>query len=250
MGVVLQLQDVHKSFGALDIIRGVTLDIHEGERHAIIGPNGAGKTTLTNLISMRIRPTRGKIFFNGSDVVGKAPFRLVREGVGRSFQIINVFKEMTVFENLRNAVIARHEYRSSLWRKLDSLKEVESEAEAALKLIDLTSARDKLASELPYGEQRVLEIGLTLASDPKLILLDEPAAGLSASETRDVTALIKKVTEGKTLMLIEHDMDVVFSLAHRISVLHYGEILAQGTPQEIQQNPKVKEVYLGYRDDE
>lgn len=250
MSVVLQLQDVHKSFGALDIIRGVTLDIHKGERHAIIGPNGAGKTTLTNLISLRIRPSKGKILFKNSDITSESPFRLVRKGIGRSFQIINVFKEMTVFENLWNAVIARHEYRSSLWRNLKSLKDVEREAEATLRLIDLTFAKDKLASELPYGEQRVLEIGLTLASNPELILLDEPAAGLSASETRDVTALIKKVTEGKTLMLIEHDMDVVFSLADRISVLNYGEILAQGSPEEIRRNPKVKEVYLGYRDEE
>lgn len=247
MDLILQLQDIYKRFGVLEVIRGVSLDIHAGERHAIIGPNGAGKTTLTNLITSRFSPTSGTMRFKGEDVTGMSPFKLVRKGIGRSFQIINVFKEMTVMENLRNAVIARRSYRSSGWRRIDALAGVARETEAILRLIDLYSARERLAFELPYGEQRILEIGLTIAAQPELILLDEPAAGLSAAETRDVTALIRKVTEGKSLLLIEHDMDVVFSLASRISVLHYGQILVQGTPEEIRNDARVKEVYLGQR---
>lgn len=249
MDLILQLQDVHKSFGGIEVIRGVSLDIARGERHAIIGPNGAGKTTLTNLITMRYRPTRGRMLFKGDDVTGTPPHKLVRRGIGRSFQIINVFREMTVMENLRNAVIARRQYRASGLRRILGIADVESEVERVLRLIDLAAARHRMANELPYGEQRVLEIGLTLACDPELILLDEPAAGLSAAETRDVTVLIRKVTEGKSLILIEHDMEVVFSLASRISVLHYGQILSQGTPAQIGADPKVKDVYLGNRDD-
>jgi branched-chain amino acid transport system ATP-binding protein len=227
------------------VIRGVSLDIRQGERHAIIGPNGAGKTTLTNLITSRFTPTSGTMRFKGEDVTGMSPFKLVRKGIGRSFQIINVFKDMTVLENLRNAVIARQHCRSSPWRRIDALKDVTRESQDILKMIDLQAAGDRLALELPYGEQRMLEIGLVIAADPQLVLLDEPAAGLSAAETRDVTSLIRKVTEGKSLLLIEHDMDVVFSLATRISVLHYGQILVQGTPEEIRNDERVKEVYLG-----
>lgn len=245
MQPILSLKNIHKSFGSLEIIRGVDLDISEGERHAIIGPNGAGKTTLTNLISKRYMPTAGEILFEGQNVTAEPSYRLVRMGMGRSFQIINIFKEMTVFENLLNAVLLKGPHRSSPFRYLSSLRGVRQKAEEVLSLMNLNAVRNRLATELPYGEQRVLEIGLTLASDPILILLDEPAAGLSAAETRDVTSLIKKVTEGKSLILIEHDMDVVFTLADRISVLHYGQILAQGTALEIRSNQKVKDVYLG-----
>lgn len=245
MQPILSLKNIHKSFGSLEIIRGVDLDISEGERHAIIGPNGAGKTTLTNLISKRYEPTSGDILFEGRNVTREPSYRLVRMGMGRSFQIINIFKEMTVFENLLNAVLLKGSHRNSPLRSLSSLRDVRQKAEQVLALVNLNAARNRLATELPYGEQRVLEIGLTLASDPTLILLDEPAAGLSAAETRDVTSLIKKVTEGKSLILIEHDMDVVFTLADRISVLHYGQILAQGTALEIRSNQKVKDVYLG-----
>lgn len=245
MQPILSLKNIHKSFGSLEIIRGVDLDISEGERHAIIGPNGAGKTTLTNLISKRYMPTAGEILFEGQNVTAEPSYRLVRMGMGRSFQIINIFKEMTVFENLLNAVLLKGPHRSSPFRYLSSLRDVRQKAEEVLSLMNLNAVRNRLATELPYGEQRVLEIGLTLASDPILILLDEPAAGLSAAETRDVTSLIKKVTEGKSLILIEHDMDVVFTLADRISVLHYGQILAQGTALEIRSNQKVKDVYLG-----
>jgi branched-chain amino acid transport system ATP-binding protein len=248
MQPILSLTNIRKSFGSLEIIRGVSLDISERERHAIIGPNGAGKTTLTNLISKRYMPTAGEIWFEGRNVTSEPSFRLSRMGVGRSFQIINIFKEMTVFENLLNAVLLKGAHRNSPFRYLASLRDVRHKAEEVLALVNLKDARDRLATELPYGEQRVLEIGLTLASDPRLILLDEPAAGLSAAETRDVTSLIKKVTEGKSLILIEHDMDVVFSLADRISVLHYGQILAQGTASEIRSNQKVKNVYLGSSD--
>ncbi|CAM5350008.1 Lipopolysaccharide export system ATP-binding protein LptB OS=Afipia felis OX=1035 GN=lptB_4 PE=4 SV=1 [Afipia felis] len=245
MRPILSLKNIHKSFGSLEIIRGVDLDISEGERHAIIGPNGAGKTTLTNLISKRYMPTAGEILFEGQNVTAEPSYRLVRMGMGRSFQIINIFKEMTVFENLLNAVLLKGPHRSSPFRYLSSLRDVRQKAEEVLSLVNLNAVRNRLATELPYGEQRVLEIALTLASDPILILLDEPAAGLSAAETRDVTSLIKKVTEGKSLILIEHDMDVVFTLADRISVLHYGQILAQGTALEIRSNQKVKDVYLG-----
>jgi len=247
--MMLQLQGVTKQFGNLEVIRGVDLDIAPGERHAIIGPNGAGKTTLTNLITSRFPPSSGKLLFQGRDITGMAPHKLVRLGIGRSFQIINTFREMTIYENLRNATLARRPTRSSARRGVEGLADAREQAERIMERIGLSHARDRLAGHLPYGEQRVLEIGLVLACDPRLIILDEPAAGLSAAETRHVTALIDEVTQGKTLILIEHDMDVVFSLSNRISVLHYGRILAQGSPEEIRGNEEVKAVYLGYRDD-
>lgn len=248
MSAILALRDVHKDFGGVEVIRGVDLEIETGERHAIIGPNGAGKTTLINLITGKYRPSRGSMRFRETEIAGVSPYRLVRLGIGRSFQIINVFREMTVFENIRNAVLSKHGIRLDIRRSLGGLREVTLESERIADLVGLTGAERQLAGELPYGAQRALEIGLALACDPQLIILDEPAAGMSAAETRDVTALIRKVTENKTLILVEHDMDVVFSLSNRISVLHYGQVLARGTPAEIRRDNRVKDVYLGYRE--
>ncbi len=248
MSAVLSLRGVYKDFDGVEVIRGVDMEIEAGERHAIIGPNGAGKTTLTNLITGKYRPSRGTIAFRGADIAGLSPHRLARRGIGRSFQIINVFREMTVFENLRNAVLSRHGIRVNVRRRLSALHDVHDETERIGDLVGLRTSRDQLASALPYGAQRALEIGLVLALQPELILLDEPAAGMSAAETRELTSLIRRVSENKTLILIEHDMEVVFSVADRISVLHYGEVLTRGAPDEIRRNPQVKDVYLGYRE--
>lgn len=247
MTALLTLHQLHKDFDGLEVIRGVDLAIEEGERHAVIGPNGAGKTTLTNIITGKYRPSRGRLSFRGKDITGWKPHHLVRLGIGRSFQIINIFPEMSVFENIRNAVLSRHGIRLDMAHTVGGLRKVRKDSERIVEMVGLEDSQAQRAASLPYGAQRSLEIGLALACEPELIILDEPAAGMSAAETRDVTALIKRVTEGKTLILIEHDMDVVFSLADRISVLHYGQIMAQGSPAEIRQNPEVKEVYLGYR---
>ncbi|MBI4587691.1 MAG: ABC transporter ATP-binding protein [Candidatus Rokubacteria bacterium] len=225
---------------------GVDLQIEPGERHAIIGPNGAGKTTLINLITGKYTPSRGRIWFGGMEITSVPAHGRVRLGIGRSFQIINLFPEMTVFENMRNAILSKEGIRLSVRRALKGLRGVTSETERVLALIGLESFRNVPAAELAYGKQRTLEIGLALGLDPQLLILDEPTAGISSAETREIAGVIRRVTERKTLILIEHDMDVVFALADRISVLHHGRILAQGSPAEIRENPEVKEAYLGH----
>ncbi|MGD9867043.1 MAG: ABC transporter ATP-binding protein [Hyphomicrobiales bacterium] len=245
MGGKLSLNGVYKDFDGLEVLKGVNLTVEANERHAVIGPNGAGKTTLTNIITGKFRPSAGSIVYEDRELTGLQPHELVRQGVGRSFQIINIFPEMTVFENVRNAVVARRRLEMSAFRSLLSIPGLAEEVDELLEQVGLTRLRDVQASVLPYGEQRGLEICLALATEPSLLILDEPAAGLSTAETHQVTALIERVTEGKTLILIEHDMDVVFALSDKISVLHYGTILAQGSPEEIRANPAVQESYLG-----
>lgn len=241
----LLLEDIHKDFGGLEVLAGVNLAIEPGERHAVIGPNGAGKTTLTNIITGKYRTSRGRILFAGENISKMAPHQLVRRGVSRSFQVINIFPDMTVFENVRNAVLAHRGFTMSAFRIVSRIAGIAETVNELLEEVGLVGQRDNQASVLPYGEQRSLEICLSLASDPSLLILDEPAAGLSTAETRQVIHLIERVSSGKTLIFIEHDMDVVFGLAHRVSVLHYGKILAQGTPDEIRANPEVQESYLG-----
>jgi branched-chain amino acid transport system ATP-binding protein len=239
------LDNLHKRFGRTEIIRGVTLSVPAGERHAIIGPNGAGKSTLFNLVSGRFAPSSGRIVLGGTDITGSKPYQINRLGLSRSFQITNLFHRLTVFENLRCAVLWSLGYRYSFWQRLNGLTDVEDRAEEILRRIGLMRRRKTLAGLLTYAEQRALEIGITIAGGAHTILLDEPTAGMSRSETAAAVALIKDVTQGKTLLMVEHDMSVVFGLADRISVVVYGQIIATGTPAEIRASAQVKEAYLG-----
>jgi branched-chain amino acid transport system ATP-binding protein len=241
----LQLHDVRKSFGATPIVRGVSLDVGRGERHAIIGPNGAGKSTLFNLISGRFAPTSGTIRLHGEDIAGFAPYRINRRGLARSFQVTNIFPRLTVFENLRCSVLWSLGYRYSLWRSVDRLTDANEQAEATLERIRMTARRDTLAGVLTYAEQRALEIGITIAGNAEVVLLDEPTAGMSRGEADNAVELIRAVTRGKTLVMVEHDMGVVFDLADRISVLVYGEIIATDRPEAIRANTAVQTAYLG-----
>ncbi len=216
-----------------------------GERHAVIGPNGAGKSTLFNLVSARFHPTRGRIELKGEDITRLAPYEINRKGLSRSFQITNIFPRLTVFDNVRCGVLWSLGYRYSPWRRLSALRDAAERADRVVSELGLGRRRDTPASVLTYAEQRALEIGITIASGADVILLDEPTAGMSRSETDEAVALIRRVTQGKTLVMVEHDMSVVFGLADRISVLVYGRILATGTPSEIRANPTVQEAYLG-----
>ena len=242
---ILELKDVYKDFEGLEVLFGINLDIRQGERHAIIGPNGEGKSTIFNLITGKYPLSRGKIFFQGQDVTGASPYKLNREGLSRSFQITNIFKTMTVFQNVRNAILSRNKIRFNFLSHLDKMEAINRQTEDVLRQIGLLERKNILAGLLSYGEQRALEIGLTIATEPKLILLDEPTAGMSTEETREAVKLIGRVTEGKTLIIVEHDMEVVFSLADRITVLYYGEVLASGPPDQIRNDQKVKDAYLG-----
>jgi len=248
MSGALRLEGISKNFGGLEVLASVDLEIPAGERHALIGPNGAGKTTLINIITGKYRPSKGGVRFDGTNISEWSPYRRVRLGIARSFQIINVFPEMTVFENMRNAMLSKEGIRVNALRSLRRLRRVHEEADRAIEVVGLGAFHDVPAGELAYGKQRTLEIGLTLALAPRLLILDEPTAGISSAETHEMTALLRRMTEGRTMILVEHDMDVVFALADRISVLHYGRILAQGSPDDIRQNAEVKEAYLGTRD--
>jgi branched-chain amino acid transport system ATP-binding protein len=245
MNAALSLVDLRKSFGPVQIIRGVSLDIAEGERHAIIGPNGAGKSTLFNLVSGRIRPSSGEARLHGRPITGLSPFEINRRGISRSFQITNIFPKMSVEENLRCAALWSLGYRYAFWTSIDRLSDVCERAECLMERVGLTARRHVPAGVLSYAEQRALEIGVTIGGNADVVLLDEPTAGMNNSETEQAVALIRKVTEGKTLIMVEHDMGVVFSLADRISVLVYGQIIASDTPERIRKNPAVREAYLG-----
>ncbi|MFA7664726.1 MAG: ABC transporter ATP-binding protein [Burkholderiaceae bacterium] len=241
----LKLTDVRKHFGKTEIIRGVTLDVRKGERHAIIGPNGAGKSTLFNLISGRFPVTAGRIELDGRDITGLAPFEINRRGLSRSFQITNIFHRLSVYENIRCATLYALGYRYSFWHRLSKLADAAERTEHILQRIGLQHRRDALAGLLTYAEQRALEIGITIASGAEVILLDEPTAGMSRSESDHAVELIMRVTEGKTLVMVEHDMSVVFGLAHRISVVVYGQVIATDVPASIKSNRAVQEAYLG-----
>ena len=241
----LSLKEVRKSFGPTEIIRGVDLDIRCGERHAIIGPNGAGKTTLFNLISGRFRITSGSISLNGQSIDRLEPQRICRLGLSRSFQITSIFHRMTVFENIRCALLWSRGYRYSFWSPLWAQKALNERADQLLGELNLLSRRNLQAGLLSYAGQRALEVGITIAGGASVILLDEPTAGMSHSETEYAVALIRRVTEEKTLVMVEHDMRVVFGLADTISVVVYGQIIASGKPEEIRANRAVQEAYLG-----
>ena len=241
----LELKNVRKSFGKTEIIRGVDLAVQAGERVAVIGPNGAGKSTLFNLISGRFGPTSGEILLGGQRIDHKKPYEINRMGLSRSFQITNIFPKLSVFENLRCAVLWSLGYKYTFFKFLSGLKDANERADQLLEMIHLDKKRDVLAVNLTYAEQRALEIGITIAGGAEVILLDEPTAGMSKSETARFISLIRKVTEGKTLLTVEHDMGVVFGLADKIAVVVYGEVLAFDTPQAVRANARVQEAYLG-----
>jgi len=245
MSYALELKDVRKSFGKTEIIRGVNLAVKAGERVAVIGPNGAGKSTLFNLISGRFGLSSGEILLGGRRIDGKKPFEINRMGLSRSFQITNIFPKLSVFENLRCGVLWSLGYKYTFLKALSGLKDANDRARELMEMIGLEKKRETLAMNLTYAEQRALEIGITIAGGAEVILLDEPTAGMSKSETSRFISLIRKVTEGKTLLTVEHDMGVVFGLADRIAVVVYGEVLAFDTPEAVRANAKVQEAYLG-----
>ena len=244
-GTALSLRNVGKSFGNLEIIRGVSLDIAEGQRHAIIGPNGAGKTTLFNLISGRFHISSGEILLNDVRIDQLPPHRINRMGLSRSFQITSIFHRLSVFENLRCALLWSMGYRYSFWTPLWRQRELNERTDRMLEDLNLAARRDTAAGLLSYADQRALEIGMTIAGGASVILLDEPTAGMSNTETDNAMALIRQVTKGKTLVMVEHDMKVVFDLADVITVLVYGRVIASGPPHAVRANAAVQEAYLG-----
>ena len=241
----IELRDVRKSFGKTEIIRGASLAVRPGERVAIIGPNGAGKSTLFNLISGRFGISSGDILLNGQSIAGLKPYEINRRGLSRSFQVSNLFTRLSVFENIRCAVLWSLGYKYSFWRFLADLRDANDRTEEVLEMIKLDKRRDVLAMNLTYAEQRALEIGITIAGGSDVILLDEPTAGMSKSETKRFIELIREVTVGKTLLTVEHDMGVVFGLADKIAVLVYGEVIAFDEPAAVRANARVQEAYLG-----
>jgi branched-chain amino acid transport system ATP-binding protein len=242
----LELKDVRKSFGKSEIIRGASLAVAKGERCAIIGPNGAGKSTLFNLVSGRFPISSGDICLNGRSVSGMRPFEINRLGLARSFQISNLFERLSVYENLRCAALWSLGYRYSFWQRLERLRDAHERAEQVLEQIGLQRQGKLPAGVLTYAEQRALEIGITIACGADVILLDEPTAGMSRSESDAAVELIRKVSEGKTLVMVEHDMSVVFGLADKIAVLVYGEVIACDSPANIRANSAVQAAYLGH----
>ena len=241
----LELKDLRKSFGKTEIIRGVNLAVTAGERVGIIGPNGAGKSTLFNLISGRFEPSSGQVLLNGQRIDGKTPYEINRAGLSRSFQITNIFPKLSVFENLRCGVLWSLGYKYTFLKFLADLKDANDRTDELMEMIKLDKKRDVLAVNLTYAEQRALEIGITIAGGANVILLDEPTAGMSRSETSRFIRLIKDVTVGKTLLTVEHDMGVVFGLADKIAVVVYGEVLAFDVPEAVRANQRVQEAYLG-----
>ncbi|MEI6618579.1 MAG: ABC transporter ATP-binding protein [Betaproteobacteria bacterium] len=241
----LELRGLRKSFGKTEIIRGVDLQVQAGERVAIIGPNGAGKSTLFNLISGRFAPSSGDVLLHGQSLLGKKPFEINRLGLSRSFQITNIFPKLSVFENLRCSVLWSLGYGYTFLRFLADLSDANAQAAGLMERIGLAHKRDVLAMDLTYAEQRALEVGITIGGGADVVLLDEPTAGMSASETTRFVALIREATQGKTLLTVEHDMGVVFGLADKIAVLVYGEVIAFDSPEAVRADPRVQEAYLG-----
>ena len=244
MSNYLHVNDIHKDFSGLNVLAGVNFRVDEKERHAVIGPNGAGKTTLFNIISGRFKPSSGAILFKGEDISGKPPHVLNRRGLSRSFQITNVFQELSVFDNILSGVRSCYGMRYHFFKQPNSRRLYEK-VEAIIDGVGLTGMENKPASSLSYGRQRALEIAITLSTEPELVLLDEPTAGMTREETEHTISIINRVTTGRTLIIIEHDMDVVFSLSDSISVLHYGTILVTDKPDRIRNDQRVKDAYLG-----
>jgi branched-chain amino acid transport system ATP-binding protein len=244
MTLALELIGLRKSFGPTEIIRGVDLQIQKGELHAIIGPNGAGKSTLYNLISGMYKVSDGSIILNGNDITNKEPYEINRMGLSRSFQVTNIFPKMSVFENVRNGLLYHTGCKYAFWRFVDRRRDVTERTDEILQSIGLENKHDVPVMLLPYADQRALEIGITIAGGADVILLDEPTSGMSRSETNRAVELIRSISKDKTVVVVEHDMGVVFDLAQRISVLVYGEIIASDTPENVRCNQNVQEAYL------
>jgi branched-chain amino acid transport system ATP-binding protein len=240
---ILRTDALTVRFGGLTALNRVDFAVERGEIRAVIGPNGAGKSTFFNCLTGVLRPTSGHILFNGEDITGLPPDRTSQKGIARSYQITNILPNASVLENVRIAAQSRRHAWSMLSHHR-AYKDLLEKAEAALDEVGLGGKADELAANLSHGEQRNLEIGIALATEPTLLCLDEPTAGMSATETHETMALVRRIARNLTILIVEHDMQVVMELAHRITVLHYGEILAEGTPAEIQENPRVLEVYL------
>ena len=245
MTPALQLIALRKTFGAAQIIQGANLTVAAGERVALIGPNGAGKSTLFNLISGRMAPSSGQVLLHGQAIHGKKPFEIYRVGLSRSFQTSNLFAQLSVFENLRCSLLWSRGYGHTFWRLLSGLKDVRQRAEQLMAQVQLDGKRDVLATHLTYAEQRALELGITIAGGASVILLDEPTAGMGVHEAARFVQLIREVTQGKTLFIIEHDMQVVLAVAAKIAVLVAGEVIAFDTPDAVRANPRVQAAYLG-----
>ena len=242
---LLAIEGLVRHFGALSALNGVSLAVAPHERRAIIGPNGAGKTTLFNVITGQLAPSAGRILFDGEPVAGLPPHALARRGMGRSFQRTNLFLKLTVLENLRLAAAADGRGSYNLLGSVERLRAPLERARGTAEAVGLAGRLGELAGTLSYGEQRQLEVGVVLATGPKLMLLDEPTAGMSPEETAHMTRMLDGLPRDLTMLIIEHDMDVVGSLADRVTVLHYGEVLTEGTFDEVKRDPRVYEVYLG-----
>ena len=243
MSTALEFRGIGRRFGDTEVLRDVNLSIARGERHALIGPNGAGKSTLFNLASGTLHPGSGRILLGCADITGLAPFEISRHGLARSHQVTSLFANLSVLDNIRCAVLGARSDRYAFWRPLEGQHGVRRRAEAVADAVGLLAQIDRSAGELPYAAQRALEIGVALAGDASVILLDEPTAGMNQGESRAMVDLIRRTTQGKTLLLVEHDMDVVFGLADRVSVLAEGRIIATGTPDEIRADPAVRDAY-------
>jgi branched-chain amino acid transport system ATP-binding protein len=240
---ILRAEGLTVRFGGLTALNNVDFAVQRDEIRAVIGPNGAGKSTFFNCLTGVLQPTSGRILFNGEDITGLPPDRISQKGIARSYQITNILPNATVLENVRIAAQSRR-HGWNMLRHHQALRDIMDKAEAVLRQVGLYGKADELAANLSHGEQRNLEIGIALATEPQLLCLDEPTAGMSAFETHDTMALVRRIAENLTILIVEHDMQVVMELAQRITVLHYGEVLAEGTPAEIQQNPRVLDVYL------
>lgn len=245
MSEILTLRALRKSFGRTEVLRGVDLTVSEGERVAVIGPNGAGKSTLFHAVSGRLRPDAGEVWLRGQRIDGLRPHQVQRLGLARSFQVSSLFPTLSVLDHLRCAMLWQQGYRYTFWRRLSALAGVQARAQALMERLQLAHLAHRPSASLSYAEQRVLELGLALASDAPLVLLDEPTAGMSRSETRLFVDLIARETAGKTLVMIEHDMEVVFRLADRIAVMVQGEVIAFDTPARIRADQRVQQAYLG-----
>ncbi|MCG6878031.1 MAG: ABC transporter ATP-binding protein [Deltaproteobacteria bacterium] len=244
----LRIESLTKQFGGVDAVNRVSFAVSVGERLAIIGPNGAGKTTLFNLINGQLGPTAGRIHFFGRDVTSLPPHRRAHLGQARAFQVISLLQELTVLQNTLLSINGTKPHRFKMFRPVMAFKKVLQKAANTLTDLDLWEKREDPVKNLSYGEQRRLEIGLGLSMDPKLLLLDEPSAGLTKEESADITGIIKNLSSGITVLVVDHDMDMVFEVAERILVLHYGELIADGNPSQIQNDQKVKEIYMGVED--
>jgi branched-chain amino acid transport system ATP-binding protein len=242
-GAVLRTEGLTINFGGLAALRNVNFELRREEIRAIIGPNGAGKSTFFNCLTGVLRPTAGRILFNGEDITGLPPNQISRKGIARSYQITNILPNATTLENVRIAAQSRR-HGWSMLRHYTDFHDIIEKAERVLEAVGLAGKADELAANLSHGEQRNLEIGIALATEPQLLCLDEPTAGMSAAETHGTMQLVRRIAKDLTVLIVEHDMQLVMELADRITVLHYGEVLAEGTPAEIQTNPRVLEVYL------